>query len=236
MFGIYGKEMRAYFVSPIPYILLVIFSAWMALWFFEFGNFFFRRVVTFEAYFHVIPFTFIILIPAISMRLWSEEKRGGTDETLMTLPVSSWQLVGGKYLAALTLLAILLAATVPIAYGVSTLGDFDWGPVFTGFLGTFLLGAAFLAMGIWFSFLTGHQIVAFLLTAVVALALILLNVLLSSAAANLGWAFLEPIAISTRFEAIGRGVIDFRDVLYFLSFSAFFLYLNAVSLKIRRFS
>ena len=231
MFGIYRKEMRAYFVSPIPYLLLVIFPAWMAIWFFVIRDFFLMRVATFEAYFHIIPFTFVILVPAISMRLWSEEIRGGTDETLMTLPVASWQLVGGKFLAALTLLALCLAATVPIAITVSTLGDFDWGPVFGGFFGTLLLGAALLALGIWMSFLTGHQIVAFLLTAFAALALVLMNM----AAEWFDWPALEQIAISTRFEAIGRGVIDLRDVLYFLTFTALFLYLNAMDVKVRRF-
>ena len=162
MLSVYRKEMRSYLTSPIPYVLVIIFTVFMAWWFFFLDDFFLYRQARMESFFGVLPWVFIFLVPAISMRLWSEESRGGTLETLLTLPVRSWQIVLGKFLAAWTLLLFCLVATLAIPITVANLGDLDWGPVVGGYLGALLLGGALLALGVWVSALTAHQIVAFL--------------------------------------------------------------------------
>lgn len=234
MMSIYRKEMRAYLVSPIPYVLVMIFTAFMAWWFFFFRDFFVYRSASMDSFFAVIPWVFIFLVPAISMRLWSEEVRGGTVETLMTMPVSSWQLVGGKFLSAWSLLLLCLVCTLPVAITVSAIGNLDWGPVVGGYLGTLLMGGALLSLGLWISSLTGHQIVAFLVTAVLAFVLVVMNLLAGQVGGSLSAVF-ERLSVAARFESMGRGVIDFRDVLYFVCFTLFFLYLNAVTVENRRY-
>lgn len=235
MWSTYRKEMKAYFISPIPYLVLIVFSAFMAWWFFFPGDrFFMMRQAAMDSFFRILPIVFIFLVPAISMRLWSEEFGDGTVETLLTLPVPTWKLVVGKFLAAWTLLLLCLLATLPIAITVSSLGNLDWGPVIGGYLGTLLMGGALLALGIWISALTGHQIVAFLLTTVAAFLLVVIDPRISGASGAIAQVF-EHVSVSSRFEAMSRGVIDLRDALYFASFVVFFLYVNAIDVKNRRF-
>ena len=234
MLSVYRKEMRAYFVSPIPYVLITIFAAFMAAWVFLIRDFFLYNVAGMAEFFQAIPLVFVLIVPAISMRLWSEEAKGGTLESLMTMPIRASQLVGGKFLAAWTLLLICLLATFPIPLSVSLMGNMDWGPVIGGYAGAFLLGGALLALGVWISALTSHQIVAFLVAAILSLLLVLMGIFASDAGGALGSVF-ERLSVSTRFQSMGQGVIDFRDVLYFLSFIAFFLYLNAIAVENRRF-
>jgi ABC-2 type transport system permease protein len=233
MWSVYRKEMRAYLVSPIPYVLVFIFAAFMAWWFFEPARFFEAGEASLGGFFGMIPWVFILIVPALSMRLWSEEARGGTLEVLMTMPMGSSQLVWGKFLSAWTLLLVCLLATFPIPLTVAILGDLDWGPVICGYLGALLLGGAMLALGVWISALTSHQIVAFLVAAVISLALVLMG-LAVEVGGFLGAAF-ERISVSTRYQSLGRGVIDIRDILYFVTFTAFFLYLNTVAVENRRF-
>jgi ABC-2 type transport system permease protein len=234
MLTVYRKEMRAYLVSPIPYVLAVIFTAFMSWWFFDLRDFFLSRTATMDSFFVMVPWAFIFLVPAITMRLWSEEVRGGTVETLLTMPVRAWHLVAGKFLSAWTLLLVCLALTLPIAYTVSSLGDLDWGPVVGAYLGTLLMGGALLALGLWISALTQHQIVAFLLTMICGFFLIVIGSVAGQGAGGLG-AFLERLSIASRFEALGRGVIDLRDLLYFVTFTFFFLYLNTRAVENRRY-
>jgi ABC-2 type transport system permease protein len=234
MLSVYRKEMRSYFVSPIPYVLIIIFVGFMAWFVFGRDNFWFFNRASLELFFEPIPLVFMVLIPGLTMRLWSEEARGGTLETLMTAPVRSWQLVGGKFLSAWTLLAIALLCTLSFAISVATLGQLDWGQVMAGYLGTLLMGAALLALGLWISALTNHQIVAFLLTAITIFALVILSWTAPKVGGDLG-RFLNELALGTRFQSVGRGVLDLRDVLYFASFTLLFLYLNAQAVENRRY-
>ncbi|MHC5010833.1 MAG: ABC transporter permease subunit [Planctomycetota bacterium] len=233
MWTVYRKEMRGYLVGPIPYVFAIIFTAFMAVWFFDLENFFLHRTATLDRFFGVIPWVFIFLVPAITMRLWSEEVRGGTIEGLLTLPVRSWQLVMGKFLSAWTLLLFCLVATLPIAFTVSHLGDLDWGPVWGGYCGTMLLGGALLALGLWISALTGHQIVAFLITMVAGFMLVIIGYM-APRAGDLGPLF-ESLSVGSRFQSMGRGVIDLRDLIYFVTFTVFFLYMNAQAVENRRY-
>lgn len=234
MFNVYRKEMRAYLVSPIPYVLMFIFAAFMAWWFFIPQRFFMLRRATMDGFFGIMPWVFVVLLPAISMRLWAEEARSGTLETLMTAPIRSWQVVTGKFLSAWTLLFLCLLGTLPIPITVAILGDLDWGPTIGGYIGAMLLGGALLAMGVWISAMTAHQIVAFLLTAVAAFFLVILNHIAQDVGGGLGAVF-ERLSVAARFDGMGRGVLDFRDLLYFASFMGLFLYLNVLTVENRRY-
>lgn len=235
MVSVLRKELRSYFISPIPYVLIVIFVAVMALIYFNFSYFWVLRRASLESFFRAIPLVFILLVPGITMRLWSEEARAGTLETLMTAPVRSWQLVAGKFLSSWILLGVCLLCTLGIAITVASLGDLDWGPVAGGYLGAFLMGGALLALGLWISSLTSHQIVAYLLT---ALGIFVLVIVLPYAAGELegaGRDFLEQLSVSGHYSAMGRGVLDLRDILYFVTFTVFFLYLNSQAVENRRY-
>jgi ABC-2 type transport system permease protein len=231
---VYKKEIRANLVSPVPYVVAVIFTGLAGILFFGVNNFFLMKRASLDGLFDIMPWLMLFLVPAISMRQWSEELRGGTLESLLTLPASSGALVLGKFLASWTLLLVCLVLTFPIWITVASIGDLDSGPVRTGYLGCLLMGGALLAMGMWISSLTRHQIVAFLVTAVVAFGFVMLRLLARSAGEPLG-ALFEDLSTASRFEAMGRGVVDFRDLLYFLSFMAFFLYLNAEAVENRRY-
>jgi len=234
MLSVYRKEMRSYLTSPIPYVLVIIFAAYMGWWFFFLRDFFLVRQARMENFFGILPWVFIFLVPAISMRLWSEEARAGTLETLLTLPVTSWQIVLGKFLAAWTLLLLCLVATLSIPITVSSLGDLDWGPVVGGYLGALLVGGALLALGVWVSALTAHQIVAFLIAGVLSFLLVVLGMIAEQVGGDVG-RFLERLAVSSRYDALSRGVVDLRDILYFVSFMGFFLYLNATTVENGRY-
>ena len=230
--SVYRKEMRSYLVSPIPYLLVAIFSALVA--FFVFIQFIFLvlRQANLEAMFSIFPWLFMVIVPAVAMRLWSEEIRGGTFETMLTFPVRVRHLVLGKFLAACTVLAACLVATAGIPITAAHLGDLDMGPVWGGYFGALLMGAAFLALGLWLSSITRNQIVAFLLGVVACFLLILAGMQSSGD----GWlaAAAEQLAVTTHFRGIGRGVIDLRDLAYFVSMIGFFLYLNVESVENRR--
>ncbi len=235
MISVFRKELRSYFVSPIPYVLVVIFVSVMALIYFNFQLFWVTRRASLESLFQVVPLVFILLIPGITMRLWSEEAREGTLETLMTSPVRSWQLVGGKFLSAWVLLAVCLLCTLGVGITVSSLGNLDWGPVVGGYLGALLMGGALLAFGLWISSLTDHQIVAYLLTAVGIFALAWVLPYAAGEVEGSGRQFLTQLSVAGHYRALGRGVVDLRDVLYFVTFATFFLYLNAQAVENRRY-
>jgi ABC-2 type transport system permease protein len=227
------KETRAYLVSPIPYVLIVLFTGFASGAFFYLQKFFARGEASMDGFFGILPALLVPLVSGITMRLWSEELRGGTIETLLTMPVRSRSLVLGKFLAAWAMIVVCFVATAPIVITVATLGNLDPGPVWTGYLGATLLGAALLAMGMWISALTRHQIVAFLLTLAAGGVLWLMGVFASDLP-TLGPLF-EDLSITTRYRALGRGVIDFRDVFYFVSFTVLFLYLNTEAIENRRY-
>jgi ABC-2 type transport system permease protein len=232
--AVFRREIRAYFVSPIPYVLVILFSLIVTVWVFERRLFFLYRQASLEALFDALPVVFTLTVPAIAMRLWSEEIRGGTIETLMTFPARTRHLVLGKFLAAWTVIAACLLGTLGIVITVAYLGDLDEGPALAGYLGAMLLGGAFLALGQWVSGKTRNQIVAFLVGLVACL---VLGPLLEMAGERMSGPVAElgsSLSIASRFRAIGRGVLDLRDVAYFLSFIAFFLYLNAESIENRR--
>lgn len=230
-----GKELRSYFNSTIAYIFMVVFLVLTALLLFELQKFFVVGQATLRDFFGLVPIVMLFFVPAISMRMWAEERKLGTLETLMTLPLRDWEVVLGKFAAGLAFLLITLALTFPLPVMVSALGNPDGGALFCGYLGLVLMGASYLAIGLWISSLTENQIVAFVTAAVICLILFIIGVdIFLTAVPQAFVPFLKGIALGSRFSSIERGVIDLRDVVYYLSLIGFFLFLNVRSVELRK--
>jgi len=230
---IFRKEFKAYFSSPIAYIFIISFLV-VVNWLF-FRSFFLTNQSSLRSFFSFLPWVFLFLAPAITMRSWAEEKKMGTLELLMTLPVKDHEIVLGKFLSGFCFLAVSLLLTFPLPITVMLVGQPDPGPIWGGYLGAFLLGGAYLAIGLFASSLTENQIVAFIVAIVFCFALLIVGetfVLLNMPA------MLVPVCtflgLGAHFESIGRGVIDSRDILYYLSVIGFFLFLNQVAIESRR--
>lgn len=218
---IFKKEFRSYFVSPIAYIVISIFLVVMG-WFF-FSTFFLFNQASLRTFFGLLPIMFAFVIPAVTMRLVSEELNVGTYEILLTMPVSFKEVVLGKFLAAVAFVAAMLIPTLAYPVIVSFLGDLDWGPVMGGYLGALLLGASFAAVGLFASSVTRNQIVAFIIGVAICFALVLIDkILFFLPSALLG--FFEYVGADTHFENIAKGILDSRDILYFLSLTFVSLY------------
>ena len=218
------RELRAYFNSPIAYVFLLVFAGAALFTFFNIGAFFARGIADLRPLFNAVPFLMVLLVPALTMRLWAEESKQGTFEVLMTLPAEDYELVAGKFLASWGLLAAGLILTLGLPFMVAALGDLDWGPVIGGYVGALLLGAGYLAVGQFVSATTENQILAFILSLVICLVLYGVGIesfagLFPDRTASL----LRAVGTGSRFESIARGVIDLRDLVYYLSLTGFFL-------------
>jgi ABC-2 type transport system permease protein len=231
------RELRSYFNSPIAYIFLLVFSGAALFTFFNVNAFFVRGQADLRALFESIPLLMLLLVPALSMRLWAEEAKSGTLELLLTLPAKDLELVSGKFLASWALVAVGLALTLPLAITVSTLGHLDWGPVLGGYLGALLLGAAYLSVGQFVSAVTENQILAFILALVVCVALYGLGTeLFTGLFSDRTAAVLRALGTGSRFQSIARGVVDLRDLLYYASLTLFFLGLSVGALQAKRWA
>ncbi len=226
------KELAAFFGLPVAYIFIGAFLAVCLFVFFWADAFFARNIADARPLFDWMPVLLIFLAAALTMRLWSEERRSGTLENLATLPVPTWQLVLGKFLAALALVAVALALTLPLPITVSILGPLDWGPVIGAYLATLLLAAAYLSIGVFVSSRTDNPIVALIGTALLCTVFYLIGsqALTSLAGHRLG-ELLRILGSGSRFESITRGVIDLRDLYYYLSIVGVFLVLTVYSLE-----
>ena len=235
--AVYARELRAYFDSPIAYVFLTVFAGAAIFTFFNFESFFARGVADLRGLFGPLPFVLILLVPAITMRLWSEEQKQGTLEVLLSLPVRDHELVVGKFLASWTLLAIGLGLTLVLAVSVAVLGRLDAGPVVGGYLGALLLGGAYLAVGQFLSALTENQILAFMLALVVCLALYGVGTeAFSGLFADRTAVLLRAFGTGSRFQSIARGVIDLRDLAYYAGLTAFFLVACVFAVRRRRWA
>jgi ABC-2 type transport system permease protein len=214
IYHIFRREFRSYFDSPIAYIVLMFFL--LVSGYFFTSNLFLMNQASLRTLFGIIPLLFVFFIPAISMRLIAEEKKSGTIELLFTYPIKDSEIVLGKYLAALGLIVVLLAFTIFYAISVSTLGDMDGGQVVAGYVGLLLIGAAYLAIGIFASSITENQIVAFIVALAISFFFFILDKILFFVPAKLA-SILEYLAIEYHFQNIARGVIDSRNLLYYFS-------------------
>ncbi len=233
--NIASKEFRSYFQSPIAYIFITIFLV-LTHWIF-FTGFFVIGQATMREFFGLVPLVFLLFVPAVTMRLWAEEKKLGTLELLLTFPVKDWEVVLGKFLASFFFLAVTLVCTLPLAITVIALGNPDNGAIIGGYLGSLLLGGAYLAIGLWMSSLTQNQIVAFILTLVVCFVFYIIGTpLVLGMVPRFLVPFFANLSLAYHFDSIGRGVIDSRDLLYYVSMMAFFLFLNIRSIESRTWS
>jgi ABC-2 type transport system permease protein len=229
------KELKSYFNSPIAYILVVTFLVFSSIWIFFVQSFFAGNIASLRNFFSVIPIVFIVVMPALTMRSWAEEKKLGTMEVLMTLPYRESTLVIGKFLAALTLLVIMIALTLPLPLLLSRFGDFDWGEILGQYIGVVLLGAAGISVGLFVSSLMANQISSFLISLFVLLVLTLISQV-NRVFAIPPWAagVVNFVSLGYHFSNFQRGLIDTRDLLYYGIVSALFLYLNTKTLVFRK--
>ena len=232
------RELAGYFATPVAYVFIVIFLVLTGALTFTLGNFFSRGQADLVPFFSFVPWLFLFLVPALTMRLWAEERRLGTIELLLTLPLPQWQAVLGKFLAAWAFCGIALALTFPLWITVNVLGRPDNGVILSGYIGCMLVAGAYLAVGAAVSAMTKNQVVAFVLA--VALCFVfaaagspLVTEFLSARLPALAEAA-RALSVADRFGGFTRGVVAARDLVFFGSFMAFFLFLNAVVLDHRK--
>jgi len=225
---IFEKESRIYFVSPIAYIVISIFLL-ITGWFF-FMTFFLYDQADLRNFFVLLPITFSFVVPAITMRLFSEELNVGSYEILLTMPVTFRQVVLGKYLASVVFVAAMLIPTLAYPVTVAFLGDLDWGPVLGGYIGAILLGGAFCAIGLFASSLTRNQIIAFITGMAICFSLTLIDKMLFFLPQIL-LEVLQYLGADYHFRNISKGILDSRDIFYFLSVSFIALYGTHLALQ-----
>jgi ABC-2 type transport system permease protein len=233
------RELASYFATPLAYVFIVIFLALANLFTFFLGGLYERGQADLAPFFNFHPWLYLFLIPAISMRLWAEERKTGSIELLMTQPITLWEAVLGKFLAAWVFTALALALTFPVWITVNYLGDPDNGTIFAAYIGSFLLAGGFLAIGSCMSALTRNQVIAFIL-GVVACFVFLLAGMPFVLAVFSGWApqpvvdAIASLSFQTHFDSIAKGVLDIRDLLYFAMLVGFFLLATAIALELRK--
>lgn len=215
------RELRSYFVTPVAYVFLVIFLVLSGILTFYVGDFYDRGIADLQPFFVMHPWLYLILVPAVSMRLWAEEAKSGTLELLLTLPITLWQAMLGKFLAAWFFVGLALMLTFPVWITVNYLGSPDNGIIIAGYIGSWLMAGAFLAIGACLSTFTSSQVVAFILTIVVCVLLILAgqSQVLDFFQGTLPRRLVNGVAhlsMLRHYEAIARGVLDVRDLLYFV--------------------
>jgi ABC-2 type transport system permease protein len=233
------RELASYFATPLAYVFILIFLLLANAFTFYLGGFFERGQADLQWFFYWHPWLFLFLIPAISMRLWAEERKSGSIELLMTQPVTLWEAVLGKYFAAWLFAALALALTFPIWITVNYLGRPDNGTILAAYIGSLLLAGSYLAIGSCMSALTNNQVIAFIL-GVVACFLVLMAGFPLVLDAFRSWApqwlvdAVASLSFLTHFDSIKKGVIDVRDLLYFGMLSAFFLLATSIALDLRK--
>ena len=232
MFAIFKKEFRNYFNSPIAYIFIGVFLV-VSNWLF-WQRFFLIGQAQVRSFFGLVPWLFLFLIPALAMRLWSEEKRQNTVELLFTLPIRDWEVVAAKFLAGMAFLMVALGLTLPLVFTVARLGAVDSGTIIGGYLGAILLGGIYLSLGEFISALTKNQIVSFLLTVVFLFVLLILgqDYVLVPFSGSLS-SFVNFLSTTGHYNNLIKGVLDIRDLIYFISFIGYFLFLNVKVLESR---
>ena len=238
-FAICKRELRAYFSTPLAYVFIVVFVAMNGATAFYFGSFFDRGQADLQPLFGFQPWLYLFLIPAIAMRLWAEERKTGTIELLMTLPVSTAQAVIGKFLAAWVFATIALALTFPLWITVNYLGDPDNGVIIASYFGSMLMAGSYLAIGGFVSAMTRNQVIAFVVGAAVIF-LFMMSGLEMVLSAFQGWApafvtdLVQSLSFLTHYDNVVQGLIDIRDLIFFLSVMGVFLFANVVMVDLKR--
>jgi ABC-2 type transport system permease protein len=231
--AIFKKEFKSFFISPIAYVFITVYLVVTNFLFFQ--GFFIINQADMRGYFGLMPWIFLFFVPAITMRTWAEEKKVRTLELLQTWPVTDVEVVAGKFLAAFSFLAIAIMLSITVPITVYSLGSPDIGPIIGGYLGALLMGAAYLAIGFWISSHTENQIVAFILGVVATFLLFIIgNQFVTLVAPPALIPLLSYMGLGNHFESIARGVVDSRDIIYYISVIGFFLFLNVQTLGSRK--
>jgi len=237
--AIYRRELASYFATPLAYVFIVIFLLLAGAFTFWLGGFYERGQADLAPFFNFHPWLYLFLVPAVAMRLWAEERRSGSIELLLTLPVRPGIAVLAKFLAAWTFVALALALTFPIWITVNYLGAPDNGAIVAGYIGSLAMAGGFLAIGSCLSATTRSQVIAFILTVVVSFVLLLAGYPLVLDAFR-GWAppalvdAIASLSLLTHFQAISKGVLDLRDGLYFVMTIGAWLYATTLVLELRK--
>ena len=233
-----GRELAAYFATPVATVFIVIFLVLQGAMTFNLGSFFDRGQADLSPFFTFIPWVFLLLIPAITMRLWAEERRQGTIELLLTLPITQGQAVLGKFLAAWAFCAIALVLTFPFVITVNLLGNPDNGVIASGYVGALLVAGSFLAVGSALSAATRNQVIAFVLAVAVCFVFAVASYPLVTDFLSRNTPALAEIArrlaVLDRYQAFTRGIVSLRDLVFFASFIGFWLFLNTVLVDQRK--
>jgi gliding motility-associated transport system permease protein len=241
LYSIYKREFTSYFVTPVAYVFIVIFLFMTGIFTFYLGAFYESNQADLEPFFRFHPWLYLFLIPAISMRLWSDERKSGTIELLMTLPVSITDAVVGKFLAAWSFTAVALFLTFPMWITVNYLGDPDNTVILASYIGSLIMAGGFLAIGSCISAFTKSQVIAFVISVVISFMFILSGFPMVLDLFQ-GWApqaIVDAIAsfsFLTHFTSIKKGVIDIRDIIYFGALITFWLYVNVVVIEAKKAS
>jgi ABC-2 type transport system permease protein len=233
--SIFKRELRSYFSSPVGFVFIIFYLLVSNAFFFFVQDFFRQGQVSMRGYFAALPWVFLFFVPAITMRLWAEEKKMGTVELLLTMPIREWEVVFGKFLASFAFLAITLAFSMTIPISLAYLGNPDYGVIVGSYVGALFLGSAYLAIGLYISSLTENQVVAFIISLAVIFVLLLIGIApmyMNSLGSMVG--ICEYISLLSHFNNITRGVIDSRDVIYYASVIILFLYLNVKNIEARK--
>jgi ABC-2 type transport system permease protein len=236
---IFKREFTAYFATPIAYVFIVIFLFAMGAFTFYVGHFYDNGVADLSVFFGYHPWLYLFLVPAIGMRLWSEERRAGTMELLLTLPIPIWASVVGKFLAAWAFTGVALALTFPIWLTVNFLGHPDNGVIVTSYVGSLLMAGGYLAISAAVSAMTDNQVIAFVVSVVICFLFTISGAPLVLDFFQL-WApivlvnTISSFSFLTHFQAISSGVIDLRDLVYFASLIALFLTVNVIAVDLRK--
>lgn len=233
------RELGGYFTSPIAYVFLVIFLLLTGFFTFTVGSFFERGEASLVSFFTWHPWLYLFLVPAVGMRLWSEERRLGTMELLLTMPVTTWQVLIAKFLASWLFLGLALALTFPVIITVNYLGNPDNGVIFAGYVGSLLLAGAYLAITCMTSAMTRNQVISFIVAVLICLFLILAGYepvtgLLSRFASARVVELVAAFSVMTHFDGFQRGVIDLRDIAFFASVMGFALFATGVIIRSHR--
>ena len=236
---IFKRELAGYFGTPIAAVFIVIFLMLSGAFTFYLGNYFVRGQADLVPFFDFHPWLYLVLIPALAMRLWAEERRSGTIELLLTLPVTMWEAVLGKFLAAWCFTGVALALTFPMWITVNLLGDPDNGVIFASYIGSLLMAGGFLSIGSCISALTKNQVIAFVVSVVICLGFILSGFPMVLELFS-GWApqfllnAISSFSFLTHFQSISKGVLDLRDILYFFSLMAFWLFATTTVIEMKK--
>ncbi len=236
---VFRRELRSYFATPLAYVFIVIFLVLAAVFTFQLGGLFERGQADLQSFFRWHPWLYLVLIPAISMRLWAEERNSGSIELLMTLPITLWQAVVGKFLAAWCFAGIALLLTFPVWITINYLGSPDNGAIVAAYVGSFLMAGGFLAIGTCMSAATRNQVIAFITAAVVGFIFLLAGFpmvldLLRLALPQVLVDAVSSLGFLTHFDAISKGVIDLRDLVYFAALIGFWLTATALVLDMKK--